>query len=69
MILYVKNNCSACKNVEDYFNDKAIDFDEINIQRVEGAAIELLDAGIRSVPTLKMDDEYIVGSENIKSLF
>jgi glutaredoxin len=67
MKLFVKNNCSACLGVEGYFDSLGIEYEEVNIQKDYDAAIELVDAGIRSVPVLYKDDTYIVGSEHIKA--
>jgi glutaredoxin len=65
--LFVKNNCSACLGVEGYLESLGIEYEEVNIQKDYDAAVELVEAGFRSVPVLKTDGEYVVGAEAIKA--
>lgn len=72
MVLYTRNNCSACKNVEAFFEDQGIHYDEINVEEPEGygAGMSLVNAGIRSLPVLELDDgTRFVGAAAIKSNF
>lgn len=72
MILYVRNNCSACKNVEAFFAEQGIHYDEVNVQEPEGygAGMNLVNAGIRSLPVLELaDGERLIGAAAIKSHF
>lgn len=67
MILYTRNNCSACKNVKAYLDQEGYDYEEINIEEDADAAFRLVSHGARSVPTIEFGAELIVGAAAIKS--
>lgn len=68
MILYTRNQCSACEGVKSLLNSKSIDYDLVNIQRDPESAMKLVDAGVRSVPVLELDSgELLIGSAEIQA--
>lgn len=54
-ILYVRNNCSACRAVEAFMGQNDLPFREVNIEENYDAAVSLVQDGIRSVPVLELE--------------
>ena len=68
MKLYTKNNCSACEGAKSYLDSHDVAYTIVNIEEDYDAAVELVKAGYRSVPVLKTDSTYLVGSAQIKTI-
>lgn len=67
MILYTRNNCSACRNVKAYLDDQGYRYEEVNIENDYDAAAQLVEAGIRSVPVLLTREKYLIGALAIEA--
>ena len=55
--IYTTSLCSDCRAAKRFLSEKGIQFEEINIEHVDGAAEIVMRAnqGSRSVPTLDID--------------
>ena len=59
--VFVSNTCPHCHNAKDYLGEKAIKFNEKNVQESADARKELMSMGIMAVPVIKIDEEWITG--------
>lgn len=66
VIVYTSNTCPYCNSAKEYLNDKGVDYEERNISQNKEARIELTKRGIRSVPTIIIGDEVVVGFDPAK---
>lgn len=60
IVIYTSNTCTYCELAKEYFEEKNIAFEEKNISKPEFRK-EILALGLRSVPVIFVDDEYMVG--------
>ena len=62
IILYTTPNSHFCDLAREYFNERAISFEEIDISRDKAGAAEMAKISEQfSVPVIKIDNEIIVG--------
>lgn len=60
--MYTIPNCVYCKMAKDYFGDRKIDIEEINVFQNKDAAKEMIDkSGQMGVPVLDIGGKIIVG--------
>lgn len=68
MILYTRNNCSACRNVKQLLANSSEEWREVNIEDEPEMAMALVTAGIRTVPVLEdASGERFVGAAAIQA--
>ncbi len=60
VVMYTSNTCTYCDMAKEYFNANDIEFEEKNTSNPEFRK-ELLAIGVRSVPTIYVGDQYMVG--------
>ena len=60
VVIYTSNTCTYCDLAKEYFNANSISYEEKNTSDPVFRK-ELLALGVRSVPTIFVDEEYIVG--------
>lgn len=53
MILFTRNHCSACRSVKQLLAASDREWREVNIEDEPEMAMELVNAGIRTVPVLE----------------
>ncbi|OFI49515.1 hypothetical protein BG261_02750 [Floricoccus tropicus] len=56
--IYTKSNCQPCKILKKHLTSKGIEFQELSIFDYID---ELKEAGFRSAPVIKIDDEMFTG--------
>ena len=61
--MFVKDGCPYCAAAKEHYNKERIEFDEINVHRVDGAKEELvkLTGGQRIVPVIVEDGKVKIG--------
>ena len=64
--IYTTPACPYCQQAMDYFRDKKLPFEEIDVSRDQKKAEEMVKlcmpkGGHMGVPVIKIDDEIIVG--------
>ena len=59
--IYTSNTCVFCKAAKQYFNEKGIEFTELNVDKDKDAVDYLASKGYRGVPVINIDGEDIVG--------
>jgi alkyl hydroperoxide reductase subunit F len=60
--VYSTPSCPYCHMAKDYFREKGIEFDDINVAKDRAAAMEMVEkSGQMGVPVIEMDGEIIVG--------
>ena len=59
--IYTSNTCVFCKAAKQYFNEKGIEFTELNVDKNKDAVDYLVSKGYRGVPVINIDGEDIVG--------
>lgn len=60
--IYSTTQCPYCHMAKDYFREKGIEFDDINVGEDRAAAMEMVEkSGQMGVPVIEMDGEIIVG--------
>ena len=64
--IYTTKSCHYCKTAKDYFTSKGLPFEVFDIGEDIVKKQEILDAGYRSVPIIKIDNEVIVGWDKQK---
>jgi glutaredoxin len=59
--MYTTASCSDCRRAKGFLSEKGIEFEEINIEVVPGAAEVLVRAtgGRKAVPTLDIDGNFV----------
>ena len=60
VVIYTSNTCTYCDLAKEYFNANSISYEEKNTSDPVFRK-ELLVLGVRSVPTIFVDEEYMVG--------
>ncbi|GAA5139131.1 glutaredoxin family protein [Thalassotalea piscium] len=60
VVLYSSNNCSHCDKAKAFLAQHNVTFRLCNVKTPAGQK-ELAKAGFRSIPVIKVADEYIVG--------
>jgi glutaredoxin len=67
--LYGKSNCSYCKLAERFLQNRNIPYDYVsaNDPGVTEYLIEKVNANIRSVPVVVIDDVYVGGYEELQT--
>ena len=60
VVIYTSNSCTYCDLAKEYFNANSISYEEKNTSDPVFRK-ELLALGVRSVPTIFVDEEYMVG--------
>ena len=65
MKLYTKTVCPRCMWIKSELQLSGIEADIINIDHDEEARKRLVYAGVRSVPVLEVDGEFILNPEDI----
>lgn len=68
MILFTKNNCAACSRVKLYLSNSGYGYEEVNIEENPDAARSLVDAGVRTVPTVRYGSTYLIGLAQIQEM-
>ena len=57
--VYGKPGCSGCKQLVAQLTAKAVEFEYIDVSLDEAAYSELVKQGFRSVPQVKVNDEWV----------
>lgn len=65
VVIYNSDTCTFCRQAEAYFHENSIEFEERNIKNPDNRE-ELMNLGYRSVPVIKIDEEYILGFDKEK---
>jgi glutaredoxin len=60
VVIYTSNTCTYCDLAKEYFKANGIAYEEKNTSDPVFRK-ELLSIGVRSVPTIYVDDKYMVG--------
>lgn len=60
IVLYVKDKCAHCKTAQRYLDEKGYPYRLTNAKMQRGRK-ELDAIGARSVPVLKIGDEFMIG--------
>lgn len=70
VVLYSSNNCPHCDNAKAFLERYKVSYRLCNVKTPAGQK-ELAKAGFRSVPVIKLADEFIVGynEKQLKKLF
>ena len=70
IILFTSNTCPHCHTAKTYLRENDISFEEKNISSDLSARRELINRGIKGVPTFIIGDEVVVGfdADKIKRL-
>jgi len=62
VLVYTTSTCPWCRRAKEYLANKNLSFREVNVERDEGAAREMVEAtGQTAVPVLKIEGTWIVG--------
>ncbi len=60
--IYTTTNCVYCKLAKEFFSKNNIEYEEINVEKDEKAAEEMIEkSGQMGVPVIDIDGEIIVG--------
>lgn len=70
VIIYTSMTCPYCDMAKKYFKENEIEFEEKSTTVPENRK-KLMEIGVRTVPTIFVDDEYMVGfeEEEFKALY
>ncbi len=67
VILFSTSSCSWCRRAKRYFRDNKVPFKEIDIERDEGAARDIVrKTGQTGVPVIKIGGAWIVGFDKAR---
>ena len=66
VIVYTSTNCTHCRQVKSFLNDKGVEFEERNIEQNEDYAQQVWDMGLRAVPVTVIGDKRIVGMNKLQ---
>ena len=67
VLLFSTPTCSWCRRAKRYFKERGVPFKEINIERDEDAARDIVrKTGQRGVPVIKIGSRWIVGFDEDK---
>ena len=62
VLLFSTSTCSWCRRAKRYFKEQRVPFKEINIERDQDAAQDIVrKTGQRGVPVIKIGSSWIVG--------
>lgn len=64
--IYTTTKCAHCQEAKNYFTSKGLEFEVFDISKDTIKKQEILDAGYRSVPIIKINNEVIVGWDKQK---
>lgn len=62
VVIYTSETCPYCDLAKEYFQENDIKYEEKSTTKPEFRK-ELIGLGVRSVPTIFVDDKYMVGFE------
>jgi glutaredoxin len=62
VVIYTSETCPYCDLAKEYFQENDIKYEEKSTMKPEYRK-ELIGLGVRSVPTIFVDDKYMVGFE------
>jgi len=62
--VYSKNNCSFCLRAKQLLETKGVTYAEINIEEDMDARQRLVNAGVRSVPQIFINEQMLPGGYN-----
>ena len=62
--IYSKSNCAFCQKAKALLEVKGITYAEVNIEEDTDARQRLVEAGVRSVPQIFVNDEMLPGGYN-----
>ena len=62
--IYSKSNCAFCQKAKALLEVKGITYAEVNIEEDTDARQRLVEAGVRSVPQIFINDEMLPGGYN-----
>ncbi len=62
VLVFTTSTCPWCKRAKDYLADNNLSFREVNVERDEEAAAEMVkETGQSAVPVIKIGETWIVG--------
>lgn len=65
--VYGTSTCHFCHAAKEYFKEKNIEFEDINVEEDQKAAKEMMDkSGQMGVPVIIIDDKIIIGFDKEK---
>ena len=65
--IYSTNTCPYCTMAKEYFKEKKIEFEDIDVSQDQKAAHEMVEkSGQMGVPVIMIDDEIIIGFDKPK---
>lgn len=59
IVVYSNTGCAKCMMLKKWLDMKKIDYDELNISENEDARKHLIDAGLRQLPQVEIDNNFI----------
>jgi glutaredoxin len=62
--VYSKNNCPYCTRAKALLELNDIEYTEINIEQDSNARKRIVEAGLRTVPQIYIDDQLLPGGYN-----
>ena len=62
--VYSKNNCPYCTRAKALLELNDIEYTEINIEQDANARKRIVEAGLRTVPQIYIDDQLLPGGYN-----
>ena len=62
--IYSKNNCPFCTRAKALLESKDINYTEINIEQDADARKRIVDAGLRTVPQIYINEQLLPGGYN-----
>jgi len=64
--VFTSSTCPYCTSVKEYFKEKGIDYEELNVSSDPEARKELMSQGFMGVPVIIIDGEAMVGFDKEK---
>ena len=69
VLMYTQNVCPYCDRAKAVLQSKGVQWEEINIERVDGARDEMIERSRqRTVPQIWIDDVHVGGSDELFAL-
>ena len=62
--IYSKNNCPFCTKAKALLELKGIEYTEVNIEQDADARKRIVDAGLRTVPQIYINEQLLPGGYN-----
>ena len=59
--IYTSDTCIQCIKTKEYFQEKGIEYIELNISKNQEARKELIGMGYMSIPLTIINDEHVLG--------